>query len=693
MTIEEYYADFGQELLARAGTEGDFTRSVFVDHVCSFLEEQGTIADFSQTDFKHTAKGYAVDAWSWNEDFGQLFIFTADFRDTSELEMMTKTEMETAFNRLSRFFEASQKETFAAGLDESMPIAELAWRIAKPKTKIARLTLVLLSNAQMSARVTTLPTGDLCGIPTSFEVWDFGRMYRIESSGLEREDIEIDFTKVTSEGIRCLPAFVDGNGIQSYLLVFPGNVLADLYEQYGERLLEQNVRTFLQFRGTVNKGIRNTIVNEPQMFFPYNNGISTTAEEVVTSTDNQRLLKARNLQIVNGGQTTASLFTARRKEKANLDSVYVQVKLSVVPSAMVESVVPRISEFANTQNKVSAADFFANHPFHMRVEEFSRRIWAPSPDGGVRQTHWFYERARGQYVNRQANLPAAEQKRFLLQNPRNQMFTKTDLAKVLLSFEEQPHVVSLGAQKAFAGSPRTPGFVRLIADAWEKNDGLEFNEVWFKNAIAKVICFRDLDHLVLGQSWYAGYKANIVTYTLAKFATMVREAGRHVDFLAIWNRQRLPDAMGSELIRLAERINEKLLNPPSDVNSQKANTSEWAKLPQCWEIIRNDKVPLSPAVRTCLINDFENEEREKAGGHIQAIQDNIHVQTYVYQKGAAYWSQLRDWDRKNRKLTPKELGILDIACSIPRKVPTDKQAPLLIEAEKRALREGFYPQK
>ena len=207
------------------------------------------------------------------------------------------------------------------------------------------------------------------------------------------------------------------------------------------------LRTFLQFRGKVNKGIRNTIQNEPEMFFAYNNGLTTTAESVETDKARERIRSVTNFQIVNGGQTTASIFTATKKDKAALSKVYVQVKLTVIPPERAEAVVPRISEYANTQNKVSAADFFSNHPFHLRIEELSRRIWAPSPTGGLRETHWFYERARGQYANAQANLTPAKQREFLAKNPRSQMFTKTDLAKFEYSMSMRPHIVSLGAQE------------------------------------------------------------------------------------------------------------------------------------------------------------------------------------------------------------------------------------------------------
>lgn len=687
MTIEEYHADLTQDLLARSGAKADFSRSTFIEYMCGLLEEQGIVSGSSQTDYKFTTKGFAVDAWSFEEEFGHLFLMVADYRDATGVENLTNSEITAAFNRLGRFVQACATRSFAESLDESMPVTRLAWLIADAASKIERLTFVLLSNARVSSRVDSLPKAKVSGLPTAYEVWDLGRLHRLESSGREREDIEVDLTAVSEGGVRCLPAFADAKRMQSYLLVLPGSVLAGLYHEYGERLFEQNVRTFLQFRGKVNKGIRNTIVNEPQMFFSYNNGISATAEEVVTTKDGDRILRIRNLQIVNGGQTTASIFTAGRREGADLAGIHVQVKLSVVEGERINEIVPRISEYSNTQNKVSAADFFSNHPFHLRVEEFSRRLWAPSRDGGVRETHWFYERARGQYVNIQAGLSVSDRKRFLLLNPRTQMFTKTDLAKFVLSFDEQPHVVSLGAQKAFAGGPRHPGFVSTIAREWEAGAGASFNEVWFKRTVAKAIFFRDLDRLVLDQPWYSGYKANIVTYTLAKFAAMVRESGRFIDFLKIWQLQALPAELAEELVGVAEGVAKLLMNPPGDVTS---NVSEWAKNPGCWDLVQRERVALGAGTRPYLINSIENASVEKEGGRTQAIQDGIHAQTYVVERGAAHWQGLQTWNESARKLSPKEMGILAVACAIPRKIPSELQANLLIEAERRAVAEGFF---
>jgi hypothetical protein len=684
MSIEEFFQDYRQDLLAQAGVGSNYIRSTFVEKMCAMVEAEGAIPEFTQTDYKHSQKGLALDAWAFDPSLARLTLFVTDFRDGEALETLTQTEVAESFKRLERLVQTCHNEDFVKSLDESMPVAELAWFILEKHHKVKQLVLVVLSNAKLSSRVTKLSQSVLLGLKTSREVWDFERIYRIETSGRGREDIEVDFSVYDKKGIACLPAHQNGKSLRSYLLVLPGTIVARLYEEYGERLLEQNVRTFLQFRGNINKGMRNTLVNEPHMFFSYNNGLSATAEEVTTTAGDTLMLSAKNLQIVNGGQTTASIFTAETKEVggADLSQVYVQVKLTVVAQEKVDEVVPRISEFSNTQNKVSAADFFSNHPFHRKIEEFSRRIWAPSSLGHVQQTHWFYERARGQFMNKQAGLTAAEKRRFLLQNPKSQMFTKTDLAKYVRTFDCRPHEVSKGAQKNFSG------FAGELGKQWEENEGRDFTELWFQQLVAKAILFRDLDAAVHRAEWYAGYKANIVTYALAKFADMIDQQLKHLDFLKIWGGQMTPEPICNQLLEIAEMVNAVLTSPPSGATS---NVTEWAKNEDCWKAVTALRLRLDESVSEYLIDHQKKKDLEKEAGMNDAIQDGIKVQTYVLEKGAEYWCKLREWNDVNHKLTAKEVTILELACKIPRKFPSDKQSPLLIEAEKRALAEGFFP--
>jgi hypothetical protein len=560
VSLAEYYSEYMQEIYARAGSEQTFYQSVFLDQMCSLLEDQGLIGGFNSVEFKKTAKGLAVDGWYYDDDLAVLSLFLVDFRPSASLENITQTEILRGFKRLERFLTESLKDNFTGMLEESAPIFELADEIRRQRRSISRVRFYLLSNAQLSLRAEAVPESSIAGLRCSFDIWDISRVHRIESSGKSREDIVMDLRLWEGNGLRCLPAYTGEGSMQSYILVMPGVFLSQIYDEYGERLLEQNVRTFLQFRGNINKRMRNTIQSEPHMFFAYNNGLSATAEAVETTRDGERILRIKNLQIVNGGQTTASIFTAMKKHKADIKKVYVQVKLCVVPPEVVDTVVPRISEFANTQNKINAADFFSNHPFHLRIESISRDLWAPSAEGSLRQTHWFYERARGQYANQQAKLSSKGQKEFLSKNPRQQMFSKTDLAKFVHSFEELPHKVSEGAQKNFSA------FAGSIGELWEK-DNAQFNELWFKRLIAKAILFKYLDKVVMKEDWYGGYKANIVSYSLAKYSAMVSKAGRHIDFAKIWEKQKPSDATSKQLLQIAKYANHFIQDTPVGILS------------------------------------------------------------------------------------------------------------------------------
>jgi hypothetical protein len=678
MYIQEYYTEFMQDIYARAGVQEDSNISVFTERMCELLVEQGIIEDYRQIGYKKTTQGIRVDACEYNDDTEVLTLFVTDFRFDKNLGSLSQTDVTKNFNRAEKFFVESLTARFHQALEESASGYELAREIYEKASIISKIRLYLLSNAELSKRVSAIPDRKIMGYPCFFDIWDISRVFRLESSGKTREDIVLDFGKYSEDGIPCLTAFIGDHICESYLLIMPGNLVADLYEQYGERLLEQNVRTFLQFRGKINKGIRNTILNEPGMFFPYNNGLSVTATDVETNESRDRIKSITNLQIVNGGQTTASIYTAIKKNRADLSDVFIQVKLSVVPEDQVETVVPKISLYSNTQNKVSAADFFSNHPFHLRIEEISRRLWAPSPEGGLRETHWFYERARGQYANAQANLTSAKKKEFLSKFPRHQMFTKTDLAKFEHTMNMLPHKVSLGAQRNFAE------FADKISKEWERND-TQFNELYFQQLIAKAILFRYLDKNVMKQDWYGGYKANIVTYSLALLAKMVADTGKYLDLTRIWKEQDISSALKEQLLMIASAVNEKIQETPAETT----NVTEWCKKELCWYGVKEIPISLSQELFDELIDSEEMEYRKKNAKKVQIVDNGIKGQTYVVEKGAGYWQQLRQWVAAIEFLSPKEISILQIACEMPNKLPSHKQSKILLEIEKKAIKEGF----
>ena len=465
----------------------------------------------------------------------------------------------------------------------------------------------------------------------------------------------------------------------------PAPVLAKLYDKYSARLLEQNVRTFLHARAKVNKGIRATIINEPQMFFAYNNGITATAQEVETRpTDSGlQIVRITDLQIVNGGQTTASLFHTQQRNKADLSGIFIQMKLSVIDSEQSERVVPLISQYANTQNKVNAADFFSNHHFHVRMTEFSRRIWAPAQQGAQRQTKWFYERARGQYLDAQSKLTPGEQKRFQAEYPKTQMFTKTDLAKFENVFDDHPRWVNLGGQKNFAR------YALRIGKEWEKSsDG--FNELYFKRAIGRGILFRATERLVSAQPWYnGGYRANIVAYTLAMLGEIVKRRKATVDYQRIWSAQAVDDVLSQALVIIATAVNENIIRPPQGIS----NISEWCKKEGCWTrlVERADDIAklLPEECWAGLASADDNKHEAKTARQTQKIDNGIEAQRQVIAIAPVTWQGLCARMSARRLLTPKEIGILEVAAQMPKKLPTESQSRILLEILKRSQVEGF----
>ncbi len=447
-SLDEFHHDFFQELHGDADADGRYVEDAFFELFCSHLVEAGEMETADRAQYI-SPRGIRIDGYGGDPATcdGVLTLIVADYHPEQEIATLTVTEMNAIFNRATNFLTRSLDPRFRNRLEETSPAFGLADLIAGRWGQINKVRILLISNRLLSERVDGRDAGEVQEVPVTYGVWDVGRLHRYLISGHGREDIEIDLAEDFGGALPVLPAHLDGANYQAYLAVMPGLQLAAIYDHWGARLLEQNVRVFLQARGKVNKGIRITLENTPDMFFAYNNGITATAESIRTqqTRDGLVICGIKNLQIVNGGQTTASIHAASKKKDNGLSHVFVQMKLSIVDPETALEVVPKISEYANTQNRVNAADFFSNHPFHVRIETFSRRTFAPSPDGTFRESKWFYERARGQYQDARARLTTARRRKFDLEYPKTQMFDKTDLAKFLMLWRGCPDVVSKGS--------------------------------------------------------------------------------------------------------------------------------------------------------------------------------------------------------------------------------------------------------
>lgn len=678
--VEDFFHDFRQETLAGAEADSTYQLEAFMNAVSNELIETGFIEGYEYCHYR--PRGVRVDGYWFNDD-GVLDIFVADFECRRELETLTRTDVDVLFKRVSNFFEASLQGKLQP--DVTTPEYGFIRQIADRRATLRKLNFYLTSERVLSDRFQAFPEGEVSGIHATYHVWDMARFQRQRNSRGHKEALDIDFVEMFGGGINCLSANLGFDAYQSYLTVMPAPILTALYERYSARLLEQNVRTFLQARGNVNKGIRATILNEPQMFFAYNNGITATAQQVqtrMTSTGLQ-IVHITDLQIVNGGQTTASLFHTQRSDKADISGIFVQMKLSVIDSEQSEMVVPRISEYANTQNRVNAADFFSNHPFHVRMAEFSRRIWAPAEAGVQRETKWFYERARGQYLDAQSKLTAGEQKRFRAEYPKSQMFTKTDLAKFENVFDDHPRWVNLGSQKNFAR------YAQRIGKEWEKASD-EFNELYFRRAIARGILFRTTEKLVSQQSWYnGGYRANIVAYSLSILSEITKRRITSVNYQRIWATQTVDNVLLKALEIIAAAVNEDIIQPPPGIS----NISEWCKREGCWTrlIEKTDEIggQLSEEFWNGLASTEDSVHEAKTARQNQRIENGIEVQKQVFEISPAKWSEIQRKASSRNLLTPKEMDIIRIAEQVPAKIPTEKQSAVLVQILAKVKQEGI----
>ena len=684
LEIDSFAHDFFQDVVSESEVAGNYSEEVFIEKYCDVLVDAGEIESVGIVSYHGpSGSGIRIDGYGGDpddSDLGELNLIISDFNQSDEIGRLTKTEMDTIFRRLLKFLNKALNPNWRNSLEESSRAFGLADLISQRWDRINKVRLFLISNRELSDRVDRRDADDFDGKIVTYSVWDISRLCRFLTVGHGREEINIDLEIDYGGSIPVLLAQHPKAEHESYLTILPGEVLAEIYDRWGARLLEQNVRVFLQARGNVNKGIKKTLESEPTMFFAYNNGITATADnvEVVNSDKGMVLRRLKNFQIVNGGQTTASIHLALRAQK-DLSQIFVQMKLSVVDPARTGEIVPKISEYANSQNRVNAADFFSNHPFHIRIEIFSRRLFAPSPDGEFRETKWFYERARGQYADARSLLTPAQRNKFGIEYPRSQLFTKTDLAKFINVWRGEPQRVSLGAQKNFVY------FAEYIGQKWDKQKD-DINEEWFREAIAKAIIFRTTEKLVSKQEWYqGGYRANIVAYAIAKMAHDVAEMNCSIDFQTIWRRQSVNEIVATNLALVAEKVHDVLIETPEGMS----NVTEWAKRQGCWIEIRKLKIDWSSEFVDELISSDTKKEIDNSARKEQKVLNEIEAQVAVVNAGPMYWKDVAEWGANNYFLSSMEMDLLNLVSKLPTKIPSGRQSKKILEVLFKLQEEGF----
>jgi AIPR protein len=660
-------AAFAQNLIAdvmsTAEAERATTPEVFTSRVKDDLEQAGILSNTFAA--YHKARGVEVHGYGVGEARETLDLFVTDFRLSPLEAKITKAQSEAAFSRLIGFVRACQKG-LRQNIEESSDVYDMCEVIEKTLPDIQRIRLFLFTNC-----VSTAPApgpSELDEVPVTHEIWDLARLHRHATSGTLSEPIVVDF----DPPLPCLTAPSTDPDYSVVLSVAPGQLLAELYAEYGPRLLELNVRSFLQARGAVNRGIRDTLLHLPERFLAYNNGITATASQVDFVQDdagqNVGISRVHGVQIVNGGQTTASIHYAHLRDKADLSQVQVQMKLSIVAPDRLAEIVPKISEYSNTQNKVTLVDFSSNHEYHVAVQRITRSLWAPAADGSGQETHWFYERARGQYADdlAKAGTPA-RQRQFKVLWPSQQKFAKSDLAKFVHSWEQLPHYVARGAQRNFGE------FMIRMKSAPPKVDTL-----YCQRLVAKAILFKAVDRVAHAHG-AGSHKSIVTTYTVSRLSQAV---DRRLDLDRIWRDQAITSALEDALHDLCPKVMMVVTNPLKG-----NNVGEWGKQVGCWDAASrlSWKVPsvLGKELRDLPFEDAAASDESLSNGDLDE----------ALKITPEEWYAIDRWAKETHTLEPSQR---QLAASVGRRIALSEelsptQAGQALHVRNEALRMGFNP--
>lgn len=626
--------EFAQELIDNTKLSAELNGIDFDEELATtiieYIEDTGEVNAPEICSFKKTRA--RITAYDYNDEAESLDLFYIERADTL-VGKINNNRVQQGFNYLMRFY----NEAMAGFLlkegekEENSEIAQITELIQSTKGKISQLRIYLLTDGLTDpSAVPASVESDEDNFVIEFNVWDMQRIYQQHNIRAGKEKVEIDFPTTYNTELQCLKMSDQNPFVDAYLAIIPGKTLAKIYKQYQQILLEKNVRTFLQFKGKVNKEIRRTLREQPDMFFSYNNGISTTANGIELKEVDGVLYITRlfDWQIVNGGQTTASIAASITDRDVDLSKVYVPMKISVIrDTSHSDEIVKAISTSANSQTAIKSSDFSANEPFLIDLENFSRSEWVPN--GKSRPIcKWYFERTRGQYFDQLAQLSGFNEKSFRTEYPKSQRITKTDVAKYENAWRQRPYDVCRGAEQ---------NYKLYVTDI--KRDKPVVTAAYYKRIIAEGILFNTIDSIVRSKS-LGGYKANMNAYIMSAISVLSDE---NLDMTYIWENQKVQQVVVDKIEELIPLVWMHLTGASS--GSQMQNVGEWSKRIDCWNKLK---------LKLGDIDKFDDELLQKEinedGSYLNETQQNRIKEAEAY--SPQFWFALANWAKVNNMLTP-----------------------------------------
>ena len=670
MDIKEFAQEFIENVNMSVEMTGSDYDQELATSILEYMEDNGEVNAPELCSYQKTRT--RITAYDYNDEAESLDLFYLVKADTL-LGKVNNSKVQQGFNFLMAFYrEAMTGQLFKSqDILPSDEIVEVAKLVQSTKGQIKQLRIYVISDGltDPSAVPAAVETDEDYVI--EYNVWDMQRVYQQHNIRAGKEKVEIDFPTTYNTELQCLKMSEQNLFVDAYLAIIPGITLAKIYKQYQQVLLEKNVRTFLQFKGKVNKEIRRTLREKPDMFFSYNNGISTTASEIETKEIDGMLYITRlfDWQIVNGGQTTASIAASLTDKEVDLSKVFVPMKISVIrDSEHDDEMIKSISISANSQTAIKNSDFSANDPYLVDLERFSRTEWVPNGNNKP-VCKWYFERTRGQYLDQLAQLSGFNEKSFKIEYPKKQKVTKTDIAKYEAAWKQRPYDVCWGAEKNYKT------FVNEI-----KREKPTITAVYYKKLIAKGILFNAIDSLVKSKE-LGGYKANMNAYLMASISFL---SNGSLDLTYIWEHQSVQDEVLAKVDELIPLVWEHLTNSASGV-SQSSNVGEWTKKNDCW-----GKLKLKLQDYDKFGDDLMQPDTNDDGSYLNETQQNKIREAEAIEPN--YWFSLANWAKTKNLLTPIErkaafnFGTMK---SRNRGITSLKQAVFALKIVEKAVELGF----
>jgi hypothetical protein len=606
MILEEYF-NYRNELLDQSkDDEGFIQENLILAQVLPSMLDAKLIdsEDFTNSYFKSSADKLKINAYSINESGERLQLFLIDETSINlsakeeDLIVSTKASYENQFKRCISFHNKAIKGHLNDEIQDSSPVRPLVSNISSSEGAeqfdVVEIFLITLTSTVSLRGATPQPNRiefDDEEIVVTYQknreqqkkdliikkrIIDLNFLYTVLISQGSREALTVNFEKTFGDSLYAIKA-ADEDYFESYLCVLPASIISRLYKDFSTRLLEKNVRSFLQFRG-VNKGIRETIRKEPEKFVAYNNGLTITATngEISFESGQYKIKSLTDFQIVNGGQTTATIYFTQ-KDGYDISKVKVMAKINVAKEATedeLEELISNISTYSNAQSRVSKVDLRSRNPQLVRIKSLSESVMTPSGK------KWFFERAKGEFSTK-LRIAGSNKNRIVKEYPTDRIFSKELMAKYYSAWGNQPHLVKKGGEKIFRY------FIEKLTGEGEFKKPIQVNRDFYEGLISNIILFRRLEKIYgSGKNSMGQIRSAAVPYTLSVLF-MITDGDKKApsfDLLKIWLNEGLENHLEAYLTQLLRLVNELIKQ-----YSESDDYGEYSKKEELWKRISNSK--------------------------------------------------------------------------------------------------------